>query len=263
MLTGVSDEIGYCSRKTYSAKQKENGSASQTHFHNQDTPVTIEVDQRLLALQKLANNTNSTKFNSINHRISKLPKSLTTTLPTFDGKSARIELFEELFQISHKIDSQTTGDNKVNYLHSLMAGVALQTFENINRTTPENVGEILAVFRRKNLKAQAMATAKHEFQKLVINTASQELIDFLDEIGAGQSRIRKSSSPHHWTILIRQNASTPDKITKKANLEHGASEQIVTHLNTELKIYALETPNELQVKNFSQNAINTNSESAT
>ena len=63
-----------------------------------------------------------------------------------------------------------------------MKGEALQTFKNINGPTRENLGEILAVFRRKYVKPQSMATAKHKFQKLVFNPVTQNLVDFLDEL---------------------------------------------------------------------------------
>ena len=58
-----------------------------------------------------------------------MPKSLTTTMPTFDGKSEKFELFEDLFQTSLKIHSQLTEEDKINYFHSLMRGDALQTFK--------------------------------------------------------------------------------------------------------------------------------------
>ena len=51
-----------------------------------------------------------------------------------------------------------------------------------NGPTQENLGEILAVFRRKYVKPQSMATAKHKLQKLVINPANQKSVDFLDEL---------------------------------------------------------------------------------
>ena len=46
----------------------------------------------------------------------------------------------------------------------------------------ENLGEILTVFRRKYVKPQSVATAKHKFQQLVFNPVNQKLIDFLDEL---------------------------------------------------------------------------------
>ena len=63
-----------------------------------------------------------------------------------------------------------------------MRGDALQTFKNITSSNRENFGDILTVFRRKYVKPQSMATAKHKFQQPVFNPANQKLIDFLDEL---------------------------------------------------------------------------------
>ena len=97
MVTGVTrefrphiametQEIPYCSTATSSGKQKKARSTSQPQFRSDNTPATLEADQILLALQQLATNSNSANFNNNISRISKLPKSLTTTMPTFDGK---------------------------------------------------------------------------------------------------------------------------------------------------------------------------------
>ena len=171
--TATQEEIPYCSPITSSGKQKKAHSTSQPQFHSENTPPTIEADQILLALQQLATNSNSANFNNNISRISKLPKSLTTTMPTFDGKSEKFELFEDLFQASLKIHNQLTEEDKVNYFHSLMRGDALQTFKNITSPNRENLGEILTVFRRKYVKPQSMATAKHKFQRLVFNPSNQ------------------------------------------------------------------------------------------
>ena len=63
-----------------------------------------------------------------------------------------------------------------------MRGDALQTFKNIGSPNRENLTEILTVFRRKYVKLQSMATAKHKFQQLVFNPVNQKLTDFLDEL---------------------------------------------------------------------------------
>ena len=172
-MTGVHKEVTYCSTSTSSGKQKKNRSTSQPQFSSENTPATIEADQILLALQQLANNNNSAFFLNNVNRISILLKSLTTTMPTFDGKSEKFQLFEDLFQTSLIIHNRLTEEDRINYFHSLMRGDALQTFKNINGPTRENLGEILAVFRRKHLKPQSMATAKHKFQKIVFNPANQ------------------------------------------------------------------------------------------
>ena len=148
-MTATQEEIPYCSRTTLSGKQKKARSTSQPQFRSENTPATIEADQILLALQQLATNSTSANFNNIISRISKLPKSLTTTMPTFDGKSEKIELFENLFQTSLKIHNQLMEEDKINYFHSLMRGEALQTFKNITSPNTEILAEILTVFHRK------------------------------------------------------------------------------------------------------------------
>ena len=173
MVTGVHEEVMYCSPSTSSGKQKKNSSTSQPQFRSENTPATIEADQILLALEQLANNNNSASFHNNINKISKLPKSLTTTMPTFDRKSEKFELFEDLFQTSLKIHNQLTEEDRINYFHFLMRRDALQTFKNNNGPTRENLGEILAVFRRKYVKPQSMVTTKHKFQKLVFNPANK------------------------------------------------------------------------------------------
>ena len=182
MVTAVQEEIPYCSSGISAGKQKQARSTSQPQFRSENTPATIEADQILLALQQLATNSNSANVNNNSNRISKLPKSLMTTMPTFDGKSEKFELFEDLFQTSLKIHNQLTEEDKLHFFHSLMRGDALQTFKNISSPNRENLTEILTVFRRKYVKPQSMATAKHKFQQLVFNPANQKLIDFLDEL---------------------------------------------------------------------------------
>ena len=260
-MTGIHEEVTYCSPTTSSGKQKKNRSTSQPQFRNENTSATIEADQILLALQQLANNNNSAKFHNNINRISKLPKSLTTTMPTFDGKTEKFELSGDLFQTSLKIHNQLTEDDRINYFHSLMSGDALQTFKNINGPTQKNLGEILAVFRRKYVKPQSMATAKHKFQKLVFNPANQKLVDFLDEI----QKLAKEAFGIAAHDIIEQfiYAIMPPhlkKLMNQAHLENGRYEQIVTHLERELELKGLEAPDELPINNVSQQPTNTNAD---
>ena len=86
-MRGIHEEFTYCSPSTSSEKQRKNRFTSQRQFRSESTPATIEADQILLALQQLANNNNSAIFPNNINRISNFPKSLTTTMPTFDGNS--------------------------------------------------------------------------------------------------------------------------------------------------------------------------------
>ena len=248
MVTAVQEDIPYCSSGISSGKQKTARSTSQPQFRSENTPATIEADQILLALQQLPTNSNSSNVNNNSNRISKLPKSLTTTMPTFDGKSEKFELFEDLFQTSLKIHNQLREEDKINYFHSLMRGDALQTFKNNSSPNRENLTEILTVFRRKYVKPQSMATAKHEFQQLVLNPANQKLIDFLDQL----QKLAKDAFGVDAQAIIEQfiYAKMPPHLKKsinQAHLENGTCEQIVTHLERELELNSLEYPDETQM----------------
>ena len=248
MVTAVQEQIPYCSYRISSGKQKKAQSISQPQFRSENTPATIEEDQILLALQQLATSSNSASVDNNSNRISKLPKSLTTTMPTFDGKSEKFELFEDLFQTSLKIHNQRTEEDKIYYFHSLMRGDALQTFKNINSPNRENLTEILTVFRRKYVQPQPMATAKHKFQQLVFNPVNQKLIDFLDEL----QKLAKDAFGVAAQTIIDQfiYAKMPPTLKKsinQAHLENGTYEQISTHLERELELNSLECPDETQM----------------
>ena len=259
-MTATQEEIPYCSPTTSSGKQKKARSTSQPQFRSENTPATIEADQILLALQQLATNSNSANFNDNISRISKLPKSLTTTMPTFDGKSENFELFENLFQTSLKIHNQLTQEDKINYLHSLMRGDALQTFKNITSPNREKLGESLTVFRRKYVKPQSMATAKHKFQRLVFNPANQKLIDFLNEL----QKLAKDAFGVAAQAIIEQFIYAkmpphPKKSIKQAHLKNGTYEQIVSHLERELELNGLEAPDEMPISTVTQQTSKQNS----
>ena len=148
MVTGVHEEVTNCHRSTSLGKQKKNRSTSQPQLRSENTTATVEADQILLALQQLPNNNNSASFHNNINRISKLPKSLTTTIRTFDRRSEKMRLFEDLYRTSLKIHIQLTEDDRISHFHSPMRGDELQTFENINSPTRDNLGQILAVFRK-------------------------------------------------------------------------------------------------------------------
>ena len=248
IVTAVQEEIPYCSSGISSAKQNKARSTSQPQFLSEKTPATIEADQILLALQQLATNSISANVNNTSNRISKLPKSLTTTMRTFDEKSEKFELFEDVFQTSLKIHNQLTEGDKVNYFHSLMRRDALQTFKNIRSRKRDNLTEILTVFRRKYVKPQSMATAKHKLQELVFNPANQKLIDFLEEL----QKLAKDAFGVAAQAIIDQiiYAKMPPHLKKsinQAHLENGTYEQVVTHLGRELELNSLEYPDETQM----------------
>ena len=252
-MTATQEEIPNCYLTTSSGKQKKARSTSQPQFRSENTPATIEADQILSALQQLATNSNSANFNNNLSWISKLPKSLTATMPTFDGKSEKFELFEDLLQTNLKIHNQLTQEDKINYFHSLMRGDALQTFKNITTPNRENLGGILTVFRRKYVKPQSMATAKCKFQRLIFNPANQKLFDFLNEL----PKLAKDAFGVAAQAIIEQfiYAKMPPHLKKSINqayLENDMGEQIVSHLERELELKGLEAPDKMPINTVTQ-----------
>ena len=182
-------------------------------------------------------------------------------MPSFDGKSEKLELFEDLFQTSLKIHIQLTEEDEINYFHSLTRGDALQTFKNITSPKRENLGEMLSVFRRKYAKPQSMATAKHKFQRLVFNPAHQKLFDFLDEL----QNLAKDAFGAAAQAIIEQffyanmHPHLKNSINQ-AHLENGTYEKIVSHLEKELELNGLEAPDEMPINTMTQQAPQQNSD---
>ena len=142
-----------------------------------------------------------------------------------------------------------------------MRGDALQTFKNINGPTRETLEEILAVFRKKYVKPQSMATAKHKLRKLVFNPAKQKLVDFLDEL----QRLAKDAFGIAAHAIIEQfiyakMTPHPKKSLNQAHLEKGTYEGIVTHMELELELNGWEAPDELPINNVSQQPTNTSAD---
>ena len=221
----------------------------------------IEADQILLALQQLAINNISANFHNKVNIFNKLPKSLTTPMPKFDGKSEKFELFADAFQTSLQFHNQLTEDDRIKYFHSLRKGDALLTFRNINSPTPENLAQILAVFRRNYVKPQSMAREKQNFQKILLNPANQKLVDFLDEL----QKLVKDAFEIAAHAIIEQfiySKMTPHlkKSINQAYLENGTSKQIVTDLEKVLELTYLEALDELQINTVSQHGTNTNAD---
>ena len=111
----------------------------------------------------------------------------TATL-TFDGKSEKFELFEDLFHTMIKMQPDMSETMKINHFHSLLRKNALQTFRNISSANRQTLDDILAVFRRKYVKPESQATAKHKRHKLVFNPNTMKLPDFLEELNQGAEK---------------------------------------------------------------------------
>ena len=175
----------------------------------------------------------------------------TTTL-TFDGKSEKFELFEDLFHTMIKMQPDMTETMKINHFHSLLRKNALQTFRNINSANRQTLEDILAIFRRQYVKPESQATAKHKWHKLVFDPNTMKLPDFLEELNQGAEKAFGEHAQAMIDSLLY--AKLPPKLKRSVNmtrLENAAYEEIVTHLERELELNGLEEGDDIHVPTMS------------
>ena len=130
-----------------------------------------------------------------------MPKALTASLPTFDGKSEKFELFEDLFRNNIKMYPHLTEIQKINYFHSLLRGDALQAFCNIEETKKESLDEIMRIFKRRFGDYLSMAKARCKWDALKFDPSNQKLHEFLDVL---QKQPKKPSALKPNNLLIRR-----------------------------------------------------------
>ena len=117
------------------------------------------------------------------------------------------------------------------------------------------------MFRRKYVKLQSMATAKHQFERLLFNPANQKSIDFLYKF----QKLAKDAFGVATQAIIEQftYAKMPPHLKKsinQAHLENGTYEQIASHLERELELNGLEAPDDMLINTVTQQAPQQNSE---
>ena len=177
---------------------------------------------------------------------------VSTTTLTFDGKSEKFELFEDLFHTMIKMQPDMTETMRINHFHSLLQKNALQTFRNINTANRQTLEDILAVFRRKYVKAESQATAKHKWHRLVFDPNTMKLPDFLEELNQGAEKALGENAQSMIDSLLY--AKLPPKLKRSVNmarLENATYEEIVTPLERELELNGLEEGDDIPVPTMS------------
>ena len=95
-----------------------------------------------------------------------MPKALTASLPVFDGKSEKYELFEDLFRNNIKMYPHLIEIQKSNYFHSLLRGNALQAYCNLDDAKKDNLEEVITAFKRRFGDVKSSAKARCEWDSL-------------------------------------------------------------------------------------------------
>ena len=175
-------------------------------------------------------------------------RSVSPTTMTFDGKSEKFELFEDLFHTMIKMQPVMTGQMKINHFHSLFRKNALQTFRNINSSNRRTLEDVLVIFRRKYVKPESQATTKHKWHRLTFEPNTMKLPDFLEELYQGAEKAFGGNAKGMIDNL--RYAKLPPKLKRAINmasLENGYYEEIVAHFERELELNVLEESDDLPI----------------
>ena len=159
-----------------------------------------------------------------------MPKALTSSLPIFDSKSEKFELFEDLFRNNIKKYPHFTEIQKINYFQSLLRGDALQAYCNLDDTKKDNPEEVITAFKRRFGDFQFSATARCEWAALQFDPTKQKMHECLDVL---QKTAKEAFGTEAQTFLDKAiYAKMPHhvkKIFNRAFLEDKLCNDIVLH----------------------------------
>ena len=135
-----------------------------------------------------------------------------------------------------------TEEMKINHFHAHLRGLALKTFKNIQRTPTTTLEDILVVFRRKYVKPESSASAKHRLHRLIFDPGRQKLPDFLQELQeSAEKAFGDTASQMIESLLYAKMPPHLKRSINQAYLENGTYEQIVRHLEREMELSGLES----------------------
>ena len=229
MVTGANRQLH---RQSSQKLNDTLGSRADQNSSNMTPKPLDPVNQIALAIEKLANK-NSPQ--SLFH-----PKN-TLTFNGKNEKNEKFEYFEDLFHTTLRMQPNLTEEMKINHFHTHLRGLALKTFKNIQRTPNTTLDDILKVFRRKYVKPESSASAKHRFNRLSFDPENQKLPDFLEELQ--ESAEKAFGDNAHQMIENLLYAKMPPHLKKSINqayLENGTYDQIVKLLEREMELNGLE-----------------------
>ena len=228
----------------------------------QNLSTQVSQDNNLPMVEQKPRNQNLDANNSINRLADAIagiatqqrPQAATMLEPVstntliFDGKNEEFELFEDLSHTMLKMQPEMTEAMKINHFHAHLRKDALQTFRNISALNKKTLDDMLIVFRRKYVKPESQATAKHKWHKLTFEPNTKSIPDFLEELNECAERAFGDNAQHMIDSLLY--AKLPPHLKRSLNLaylENGTYDQIVAHLERELELSGLENDGELTI----------------
>ena len=185
----------------------------------QNLSTQVSQDNNLPVVQQTPTNQDLNANNSINRladaiagittqqrpQAAPMLKPVSTNTLIFDGKNEKFELFEDLFHTMLKMQPEMTETMKINHFHAHLRKEALQTFRNISTVNKKTLDDVLIVFRRKYVKPESQATAKHKWHKLTFDPNTKSLPDFLEELNECVERAFGDNAQHMIDSLLYAN----------------------------------------------------------
>ena len=175
------------------------------------------------------------------------PKALTASLPTFDGKTEKFDIFEYLFRNNIKMYSHLT-ELQNEHFYSLLRGDALQALCNIEEAKKDSLEEIMTIFKRRFGDYLSMAKAGCEWDALRFDPSTQKLHEFLDVLQKTAKEAFESEAQQlvDKTIYAKM-LDHVKKILNRAYPEDKLYNDIVLHLEKGMRLNGLGAPDEVNL----------------
>ena len=160
-----------------------------------------------------------------------------------------------------KMQPEMTDAMKIDHFHAHLRKEAIQTFRNISASNKKTLEDVQIVFRRKYVKPEAQATAKHKWHKLTFDPNTKSLPDFLEELNECAARAFGDNAQNMIDSLLY--AKLPPHLNRSLNLaylENGTYDQLLAHLEKELELSGLENDGELTIPTMTATPPNDNTE---
>ena len=153
---------------------------------------------------------------------------------TFDGKNGFFEHIEDFFHTVLEMLAKMIEAMKIKHFQTNSRKEALQNFKNNSAPNKKTAGAVLIVFRRNYVEPVSQAKAKHKWPKIMFQSKTRLLSDFLEELNKCADWAFGANSQHKIDSLLHAKVAPQLKQSNiLAYLETGAYDQIVAHIPRE------------------------------
>ena len=188
-----------------------------------------------------------------NNGLPRLPKALSTTMPTFNGRNDKFEHFEDLFMTSLEVNPNISEEEQIHYFHSLLRDEALQTYRNMTDTNRASLEDIIAIFRRRYVRPQSITTARCKWEQLHFDPSRQTFQDFLEQYQKLAQEAYGEDAPKFIESFFYAKMLTHLKrVLNQDRLETESYDMMVQHLEREMELNGLLAPNETNITGVHQ-----------